>query len=610
LNCTGKDTYTSFLKKVNKVGRFEFFVVPLHPPIKINTGAHKKSTQMKQKKYIVFAAGVLILFSSLGFSVLKNRDLDLVKNLDIYYTLFRELNMFYVDETDPEELVTTSINAMLSSLDPYTSFIPESDMDEFQFQTTGEYGGIGSLIRPFGNQVIIAEPYEGFPAAKAGLRAGDVILKVDGVTTRGMKIESVSDRLKGEPGTELVLEIERFDEEEALKFTLVREKISILNVPYYGMIDPGTGYIRVSNFTSGASLEVEKALKELKKDHELNSLVLDFRTNPGGLLIEAVRICNLFVDKGELIVSTRGKMNQWDSDYSTTREPLDKEIPLVVLVNRGSASASEIVAGALQDLDRAVIVGQRTFGKGLVQTSRPLIYNAQLKVTTAKYYIPSGRCIQALDYTHRNPDGSVGVIPDSLVSEYKTRNGRLVYDGGGIQPDFEVIPEMLSEIALQLYTQSMFFNFASRYRNTHDVIESPESFSLSDDDYDLFKAFIEENNFEFQTASEKAFEQLLKSAKREKYYEFAEEEFASLEAKLSHDNFKDLETFKEDIRQILTEEIVNHYYFREGRILSQIQEDIQLDKAREIFNEPGMLKEVLHGNQGALAKAADEIVNP
>ena len=381
---------------------------------------------MKQKKYIIFAAAFLILFLSLGFSTLKNKDLDLVKNLDIYYTLFRELNMFYVDETDPEKLVSTSIDAMLSSLDPYTTFIPESDMDDFQFQTTGEYGGIGSLIRKSGKQVMIAEPYEGFPAAKAGIRAGDVILKVDGTPTKEMEIEAVSEKLKGKPGTELTLVIDRYDEEKPLEISILREKISILNVPYYGMIDPGTGYIRISNFTTGASKEVENALNELKSKNDLNSLVLDLRSNPGGLLLEAVRICNLFVDKGELIVSTKGKMTQWDSEYSTSQQPIDKEIPLVVLVNRGSASASEIVAGALQDLDRAVIVGQRTFGKGLVQTSRPLKYNAQLKVTTAKYYIPSGRCIQALDYSHRNPDGSVGSVPDSLISEYLTRNGRLV----------------------------------------------------------------------------------------------------------------------------------------------------------------------------------------
>jgi carboxyl-terminal processing protease len=558
---------------------------------------------MKQKKRFIYLGGFLILIFSLGFSTLRNKDLELVKNLDIYYTLFRELNMFYVDETDPEDLVTTSIEAMLSSLDPYTTFIPESDMDEFQFQTTGEYGGIGSLIRRSGNSVMIADPYDGFPAAKAGIRAGDLILKVDGVSTTDMVIESVSDKLKGKPGTELVLTIERFGEDLPLKYTLTREKISIKNVPYYGMLDQGTGYIRISNFTSGAGKEVEKAVKSLKEDHELKSLVLDLRANPGGLLIEAVRICNLFVNKGEMIVSTKGKMEQWDSEYMTTSEPLDTEIPLVVMVNRGSASASEIVAGALQDLDRAVVIGQRTFGKGLVQTSRPLKYNAQLKVTTAKYYIPSGRCIQALDYSHRNEDGSVGIIPDSLISEYTTKNGRLVYDGGGIEPDFAVVPEMLSEVAIQLFTQSMFFDFATRYRNTHDEIDSPETFSLSDEDYGLFKVFIEEKNFEFQTASEKAFADLMRMAKREKHYALAEEEFNSLEEKLIHNNLEDLETFEKEIRQILQEEIVNRYYFQAGRILAQIQEDVQLDKAKEVFNTPGSFKEVLAGKQGALARA-------
>jgi carboxyl-terminal processing protease len=507
-----------------------------------------------------------------------------------------------VDETDPEQLVTTSINSMLSSLDPYTTYIPESDMDDFKFQTTGEYGGIGSLIRRSGKQVLIAEPYDGFPAAKVGIRAGDVILEVDGKPTEDLPIESVSDRLKGKPGTELKLKVERYGEEKPLDYTLVREKISIRNVPYYGMLEPGTGYIRLSNFTTGAANEVEKAYKTLKSNNDVKSIVLDLRSNPGGLLIEAVRICNLFVDKGELIVNTRGKMKEWDSEYVTTNEPIDKETPLVVLVNRGSASASEIVAGALQDLDRAVIVGQRTFGKGLVQTSRPLKYNAQLKVTTAKYYIPSGRCIQALDYSNRNEDGSVGVIPDSLISEYKTKNGRLVYDGGGIQPDFEVVSEMLSQITLQLYTQSLFFNFATQYRNTNEEIESPASYSLSDEEYDSFKAFIQKDTFEFKTSSEQAFEDLIKTAKREKYYKFAEEEFESLKEKLSHNNLKDLETFETEIRQILSEEIVNRYYYQAGRIQAQIQQDVQLEKAKEILLEPAMVKEVLMGNVGDLAK--------
>lgn len=529
--------------------------------------------------------------------------MELVKNLDIYYTMFRELNMFYVDETDPEKLVTTSINSMLSSLDPYTTYIPESDMDDFKFQTTGEYGGIGSLIRRSGSYTIIADPYKGFPADKAGLRAGDKILKVNGNSVEDAAITSVSEQLKGKPGTEIVLTVERYGEKKPVNFSITREKISINNVPYYGMLNENTGYIRLSSFTTGAGLEVEKALKELKKEHGMESLVLDLRANPGGLLIEAVRICNLFVDKGELIVSTKGKVKQWDSDYITQKEPVDKEIPLVVLANRGSASASEIVAGALQDLDRAVVIGQRTFGKGLVQTSRPLKYNAQLKVTTAKYYIPSGRCIQALDYTHRNKDGSVGTIPDSLISEYETRNGRMVYDGGGIQPDFELIPEMVSEITLQLYTQNMFFDFATKYRVENPEISSASTFTVSDGDYEAFESFVQSKDFDFKTASEKAFEELVKIAKREKYHQVAGEEFASLEEKLSHNNLKDLDTFGTEIRQILGEEIVNRYYYQAGRILAQIQDDPQLDKAIEVLDGPGMVKEVLSGKQGALVSA-------
>ena len=511
--------------------------------------------------------------------------------------------MFYVDETDPQELVTTSINAMLSSLDPYTTYIPESSMDDFNFQTTGEYGGIGSLIKRSGNFTIIADPYQGFPADKAGLRAGDKILKVDGKSAESKDIGAVSDQLKGKPGTELVLTIERFGQEAPLDFTLIREKISINNVPYYGMLDEKTGYIRLANFTTGAGREVEAALKELKAEHGMKSLVLDLRANPGGLLIEAVRICNLFVDKGELIVSTKGKVKQWDSEYITQKDPVDPDIPLAVLINRGSASASEIVAGALQDLDRAVIIGQRTFGKGLVQTSRPLKYNAQLKVTTAKYYIPSGRCIQALDYTNRNEDGSVGVVPDSLISEYETRNKRIVYDGGGIQPDFDEESDKLSEITIQLYTQNMFFDYASMFRVNNESIESPKTFMISDDNYGSFKSFVESKDFEFQTASEKAFEKLVNTAKREKYYDLSSEAFASLEERLSHNNLKDLETFQEEIRQVLTEEISNRYYYQSGRIISQIQDDLQVDKALEVLNEPGTLNKVLAGEQGAIVTA-------
>jgi carboxyl-terminal processing protease len=553
-----------------------------------------------RKKIII--SGVLILFLGAGFTTIRNKDLEIVKNLDIYCTLFRELNMFYVDETSPEKLITTSINSMLESLDPYTTYIPEKEMDDFNFQTTGEYGGIGSLIRKYEERIIIADPYENFPAAKSGLRPGDILLEVDGKKTDDMEIADVSELLKGQPGTELKLKIKRPYTEELIDLRVIREKIVINNVSYSGMLNENTGYIRLSNFTTNASAEVRSAYLELKKNPGFNSLVLDLRSNPGGLMIEAVRTCNLFIDKGELIVSTKGKVKKWDSEYKTTGQALDSEIPMVVLVNRASASASEIVAGAMQDLDRAVVVGQRTFGKGLVQTTRPLKYNSQLKVTTAKYYIPSGRCIQALDYSHRNEDGSVGNVPDSLVSEYETRNGRLVYDGGGIQPDIEVVPENLSEIALRLYTESIYFDFANRYRSIHDSISGPASFELTEQEYEDFKDFVTEKDFEYETATMKVFNRLVETAKKEKYYGLSKAEFELLETKLSHDNLQDLETFREEVQQILEEEIVGRYYYHTGRIKQQIDEDGPLQKALTVISNPEEVRLILNGEAGALAR--------
>ncbi len=553
-------------------------------------------------KKIVLTAGIVVLILGAAFTTLQNKDLEIVKQLDIFCTLYRELNMFYVDETSPEELVTTGINSMLSSLDPYTTYIPEQEMDDFNFQTTGEYGGIGSLIRKKDTSIIIADPYESFPAARAGLRPGDILLEVNGKRTYDLEISDVSELLKGEPGTELEVKIERPYTGELITFRLTREKIVINNVSYSGMLNENTGYIRLSNFTTNASSEVRSAYEELKKNHGFQQLILDLRSNPGGLLIEAVRTCNLFIDKEELIVSTKGKVKKWDSEYRTTGQALDTETPIVVLVNRASASAAEIVAGAMQDLDRAVVIGQRTFGKGLVQTTRPLKFNAQLKVTTAKYYIPSGRCIQALDYSNRNEDGSVGSIPDSLVSSYVTRNGRVVYDGGGIQPDIEVIPEKLSEIALRLFTESIYFDYANLYRSMKDSIGAAADFELSDQEYDNFKDFVTTQDFEYETASMKAFNQLVETAKREKYYSVSEEEFNNLNIKLSHDNLKDLDTFREEIQQILEEEIVGRYYYHSGRIEHQLDDDIQLQEAISVITHPSRVQHILSGESGALAK--------
>lgn len=545
---------------------------------------------------------MLVLFLGVGFTTINNKDLEIVKSLDIYCTLFRELNMFYVDDTPPEKLVTTSINAMLSSLDPYTTFIPEKEMDNFNFQTTGEYGGIGSLIRKSGNQIIIADPYENFPAAKSGLRAGDIIIEVNGKKTEELEISEVSEMLKGVPGTELKVKVKRPYTDEILSINLVREKIVINNVPYFGMLNDNTGYIRLSNFTTNASAEVRDAYFDLKKNAGFNKLIIDLRSNPGGLLIEAVRVCNLFIDKGETIVSTKGKVKNWDNEYKTTTEAIDKDIPIVLLTNRGSASASEIVAGAMQDLDRAVILGQRTFGKGLVQTTRPLKYNAKLKVTTAKYYIPSGRCIQALDYSNRNEDGSVGNIPDSLISEYETKNGRLVYDGGGIQPDIEVLPENLSEITLRLYTGNVFFDYATKFRALHDTINPVNDFKLTDNIYADFKKYVSEDEFEYETSSERALKQLIETAKREKYYEHSKEEFSDLEQKLAHNNMQDLETFRSEIQQLLFEEIIGRYYYHTGRIEAQITDDVQLDEAVTLIENPIHVQNILNGTEGKLAR--------
>jgi carboxyl-terminal processing protease len=552
-------------------------------------------TIKKTFKKVVLITGVsLIILSTIGFVALRDKEFEVLKNLDIYYSLFRELNLFYVDETNPEKLISKSIDGMLISLDPYTQYIPESKAEEYRFQTTGEYGGIGALIRKTADYVLIAEPYENSPAVRAGLKAGDMLLEIDGKNVKEQQINDISDLLKGSPGTEILLTVKRPTNSKVFKKKIIREQIVIPNVPYFGMLTNEIGYIRLSNFTPNASNEVKDAMEYLKLNRGAKSLVLDIRGNPGGLLIEAVNICGLFVGKGQEIVSTRGKVKQFDNVYSTTSNPIDKEIPLVVLVNRSSASASEIVAGSLQDLDRAVIMGQRTFGKGLVQTTRRLSYNAQLKVTTAKYYIPSGRCIQALDYTHRNEDGSVGYIPDSLITEFKTMNGRKVFNGGGIQPDIKVEPEVISNISYSLYSKNLFFDYATEYASKHDSIQNPRKYLVSDSEYDDFLKFLKDKPFDYETESESKLDELITSAKKEKYYSLSENEFNDLKSKLSHNKDKDLQTFKEEIKDLLTEEIVSRYYYQKGRIEYSLLSDNQVIKAIEFLNDSTQYTKVLN----------------
>jgi carboxyl-terminal processing protease len=548
----------------------------------INEGKNK-GNDMKKKIWIGI---VLLAFISFGFYSFTRdqKNFEIAKNLDIYHTLFRELNMFYVDDINPNKLVKESIDEMLESLDPYTNYISEDQIEDFRFMTTGEYAGIGALISKQNGKVVIAEPYEGFPAQKFGLKAGDVLLEVEGKTTENMDTEDVSSLLKGPANKPVKIKVERPGTKKPFTVDVVREKIQIDAVPYYGMLDNETGYIRLSNFTANCSNQVKTAFQELKEKNNPESLVLDLRGNPGGLLMEAVKIVNFFVPKGEEIVSTRGKVKQWDKVYTATSEPIDTTIKIAVLVNRGSASASEIVAGAIQDLDRGIVVGQRTFGKGLVQTTRDLSYSTKLKVTTAKYYIPSGRCIQALDYSHRNEDGSVGHVPDSLITEFTTKKGRKVYDGGGIVPDIKIDADQLSTLTIELVTRFKVFDFATQFANTNESIPLPEDFEITDDIYAQFYDFVKASDFNYDSQSQDDFEKLMKTAKREKYYGLAKEEFDALKAKLEPQLDKDLRVFRDEISELLEDEIVSRYYYQKGAIRASINDDDGIKKAMEELN--------------------------
>ncbi|WP_244825751.1 S41 family peptidase [Carboxylicivirga linearis] len=558
----------------------------------------------KVKWTATIAVVFVMLFGLYSFNDDK-RNFEIIKNLDIYYTLFRELNSYYVDETEPEELVTTSINEMLESLDPYTTYIPESDMEDFRFMTTGEYAGIGSLISKRDEHVVIAEPYEGFPAAKAGLLAGDKILEIDGKNMVGKSTPDVSDMLKGPANTSLKIKVERPGEKKPLTFELTREKIQINAVPYYGMVDDETGLIILNNFTQDCAREVEKAFLDLRDQQGAKNVILDLRANPGGLLDEAVKIVNLFVPRGMEVVSTKGKVKQWDKVYKATRQPIDTVMPMAVLISRGSASASEIVSGALQDLDRAVIIGQRSFGKGLVQTTRNLSYNAKLKLTTAKYYIPSGRCIQALDYSHRNDDGSVGLVPDSLISEYETLKGRKVYDGGGISPDILVDAPKYSSITFALVAQQTIFDYATQFVLDNKSIAPANEYKVDDATYNQFIEYVKvQEDFKYTSRSQQKLKDLIEIAKKEDYYSKAEDDFKQLEETLKLDIEKDLNLFRNEIEELLAIEITKRYYYQKGAILVGLQEDKELFKAKELLRDKSQYNGLLNGQ--VLSHAGDK----
>ena len=540
------------------------------------------------KKVKIFIISVVVLISSFSFT---DSYFEIAKNLDIFTTVYRELNNYYVDETDPGKLMKTAIDKMLKSLDPYTNYIPESEIEDFQFMTTGQYGGIGAVITKRKDYVFISEPYEGFPAQKAGLIAGDKILEINGESAKGKNTEDVSKALKGQPNTEVQLLIERPYLEDPFSVSFKRQKISVKSVPFYSYLNEGIGYIKLRSFTRNCSNDIKNAFLDLKKQGDLKGLILDLRANPGGLLNESVNIVNLFVDKGQEVVSTRGKIKSWDKVYKASKSPTDLEIPIVVLINQSSASASEIVAGAIQDLDRGIVIGQRSFGKGLVQQTKKLSYNSQLKLTVAKYYIPSGRCIQALDYSNRNEDGSVGKVPDSLMTAFKTKNGRTVYDGGGVNPDIEIDQDDISNLIVSLIQERLFFDYATYYKHQNPSLDS--LFIMDDTGFNSFVDFLGDKSYDYKTETEKAFEVLKNKSEKENYFADIQDKYENLFQEFEINKKNDLIRNKEIIKEILSEEIASRYFYQEGRIRTSLNFDKEVQEAIMYLTRRDMYNSVL-----------------
>lgn len=565
---------------------------------------------MNTKKSLIAA---LVIFLGLGMSSFKgdDRNFQIAKNLDLFNAIFKELDMFYVDTVDVEKMIQEGVQGMLSLTDPYTEYYPEEEVSSLKEMITGKYGGIGAAIRYYEakDRIAVVEPTEGMPAAEAGVKAGDIILSVGGKEmVRGdMKPQEfsgkVSEALRGEPGTSFVLRVLRplKNDSTVLEFKLTRKNIRTNPVPYYGLVRDSVGYIALTGFTDNCSKDFKKAFIELKQQGA-HSLIIDLRDNGGGSVGEAVDIINYFVPKGQEIVSMKGKLKQAQGSYKTQNEPIDTQIPLAVLVNGASASASEIVSGSLQDLDRAVIIGSRTYGKGLVQTTRNLPYNGTLKVTTSKYYIPSGRCIQAIDYAKKNADGSVARTPDSLTNVFHTVVGREVRDGGGIRPDIEIKEDKFPNIIFYLMNEDIIFDYATQYCWDHPTLTSVDAFQLTDADYEDFKKLVKSRNFKYDRQSEKLLKTLKEMAEFEGYMEGASEEFKALEKKLNHNLDRDLDHFAKPIKEYISQEIITRYFYQRGAVMERLKDDKDLEKAVEVLGNSAEYTRILSVPAASAAK--------
>jgi carboxyl-terminal processing protease len=545
------------------------------------------------RKRIIYFLFAVALLSVLAFSRPAERYFEIAKNLDIFATLFKEVNALYVDDVNPNKLVRTGIDAMLNSLDPYTNYIPEDEVEDYRTLNTGQYGGIGAITRELGKRTVVTMIMEGYGAQKGGLKIGDEIIKIDDIDLKNLSREESGQLMKGQVGTPVSLTIKRVGVDQPIKLDFKREKIKVNNVPYYGMLETDIAYIQLSDFTPDAAREVKNALTILK-EQGAKGVILDLRGNPGGLLMEAVNITNIFIPKGKLVVSTKGKIPENNLSYETLNPPVDTEIPVTVLINRGSASASEIVAGSIQDYDRGIIVGEKSYGKGLVQVSRPLSYNSQLKVTTAKYYTATGRCIQVLDYTHRRDDGSVGSIPDSLKRAFKTSSGRTVYDGGGIDPDVKTEAPEAHLLTQVLFEKGFLFDFVSQYTLKHPEPIDTRTFSLSESGYQEFMTWMKDKNYSYTSYLEYELKQFTLEAKKEKYFADLKNQLDQINARIADSKKNELLLYKDEIKILLEEEIVARQHLERGSIEAGFKYDQDIKKAIEVLHNNAQYRKILN----------------